>query len=390
MSYLTDKRVEHCCGCNACVQICPVSCISMEMMDGFYYPKIKEEKCIHCNLCKSVCQYEKDNIAWKKNQSVIDVYAGWSRDEQEVSQSTSGAIFPVLAKYVIDNDGVVYGTILDDNQMALVSSAFTLEEVDAMKGSKYIRSDTKNTYKQVKEQLLKDKMVLYTGTPCQIAGLRTFLKKDYENLICVDLVCHGVPSELLMKYYKKYLEEKYGSRIIEFKFRHMAEGAMQSEYCIKFDNGFIIKEALGVNEYSKTYNSLIAHMPACMECPYTNLKRNGDITIGDFWGIGKINLDEQNEKGTSLIIVNSEKGKKLIESINDKLKLYVHEIHEAVPYNPPLSHCNKPHPWRKKFLKALEKEGFEKTHRKYIKVGNKILLGYRALRKVKTLVKGDK
>lgn len=385
-SYLEDHNFTHCCGCNACVQICPVSCIKMEPINGFYYPKIDEEKCIHCGLCRKVCQYSDGKSNVKEKQEILDVYAGWNAEEKDVVKSTSGGIFPVLAKYVLENNGVVFGTILDENQEAKVVVAESLEEIEAMRGSKYTRSDTQETYKLAKKYLETGSVVLYAGTPCQIAGLRAFLRKPYEQLICVDLICHGVPSELLIKHYKKYLEEKYNSSIVDFQFRHTTEGNMESEYYIEFQNGQVLKEGLGVNKYSKTYNSLIAHMPSCTSCVYTTTKRSGDITIGDFWGINKINPEHVNAHGTSLIAVNTKKGQEIMEKVQNDLKIYPHKIEEALPYNPPLSHSNKPHPWRKGFLRMLEKEGFEKSYKKYIVIGNKILIIYRVFRKIKTII----
>lgn len=216
--------------------------------------------------------------------------------------------------------------------------------------------------------------------------IKVIFEKEYSNLICVDIVCHGVPSELVFKEYKKYLENAYHSKIVEFKFRHLAEGKMQSEYYIKFSDGQTLHEKLGENKYSKTYNSLIAHMPSCNQCPYTGKCRMGDITIGDFWGIEKVNPAQVNANGTSLIIVNSLKGKNVIENIKEEMQLYPHEIEAAIQYNPPLSHPNSRHPWRKGFIKGIEKKGFEDTYKKYIYIGNKVLLVYRVFRKIKNVI----
>ena len=379
-SYLKNQLQKRCCSCRACEQICPQKCISMEYKNGFLYPKVDRERCVNCGLCYKVCQFSKEN---EKKYSLGDVLAGWTKDDDVIMKSTSGGIFPILAMHMIQQGGYVFGAVFNDNFEVELQGINDPVQIARMQGSKYVRSDTKDTYSKVTSLLGKGVPILYTGTPCQIAGLRSFLVKDYSNLICVDLVCHGMPSEIVFQKYKKYLENKYKSKIEEFRFRNKREGMMKSEYFIKFANGKEIHESLDKNQYSLTYNSLIAHMPSCTDCQYATMERVSDITIGDFWGIENYNAKATNEKGTSVILLNTLKGKEYFKLVQQNCNFFFETAEHAKKNNPPLNHSIKKHPMSEKFLLALEKNSFEPVYKKYIFWGNKWMLFYRLWRKIK-------
>ncbi len=386
-SYLECGDLRQCCSCRACEHACPRQCIAMVQKNGFFYPVIDEEKCIKCGLCTQVCQFSGKCMELKKE--ALDVFAGWSKKSEQVEQSTSGGIFPVLAEHVIGQGGYVFGAGFDDQLVVKMQAISDKKDIVIMQGSKYVRSDTNTTYKQVKELLVKGERVLYSGTPCQIAGLKSYLKKDYEKLICVDLICHGVPTELLFEKYKEYIERTNNSKIISFKFRSKKKGVMSSEYCIELNNGKEIREALNKNQYSLTYNSLIAHMPSCNSCPYTSLQRVSDITIGDFWGIEKVDPNAVNPRGTSLIFVNSDKGQRIIAAVKSELELFDEKGEDAQRFNPPLRHSTPKHPMSEKFMRELAEKPFELVYKKYIYWGNKWMLFYRLVRKIKEKLIGE-
>lgn len=387
-SYLNTNDKMFCCSCRACENICPVSCISMVKEEGFIYPYIDKNKCIHCNMCVTVCQFNNPVVA---ADSSFDqkVYAGWNKDQKKVTESTSGAIFTALSDYFLENNGTVYGAEFDENFNVIIKKADSSADRDRMRGSKYVWSDTKSTYKQVKKDLENGKWVLYTGVPCQIGGLRCFLRKDYDRLYCVDLVCHGFPSGDVWGKYVDYLEHKCHAKLSAFEFRHKSPGEKTPVYRAEMDNGHVLAQSLAKNAYSRTYNSLISHMLSCYKCRYTKKERAGDITLGDFWGIEQFSPQNANALGTSLILVNSQKGRLLLDKINSAIVISERSMEEAQMKNPALKESVKKRPWRRGFFKSLDKYGFKRTFNIYIRVGNIVLIPYRVLRKVKYLI-GDK
>lgn len=387
-SYLNTHDKMFCCSCRACENICPVSCISMIKEEGFLYPFIDKNKCIHCKKCEMVCQFNKPVTA-PDSLFVQKVFAGWNKDQNKVQESTSGALFMALSDWFFDNNGTVYGAVFDEKFRAVIKRADSIADRNRMRGSKYVWSDTKTTYKQVKEDLDNGKNVLYTGVPCQISGLRNFLGKDYRKLYCIDLVCHGFPSGDVWGNYVDYMEHKYHAKLLSFEFRHKIPGGQQSVYQAELDNGSILTQSLDQNMYSKTYNSLISHMSSCYNCRYAQKERVGDITLGDFWGIEQISPQSANTLGTSLILVNSEKGSFLLDAINNAIVISERTIEEAQMRNPALKEPVKKHPWRKVFFKSLYKYGFMRTYNVYIRVGNIIIIPYRVLRKIKYLIRRE-
>lgn len=387
-SYLNTNNRMFCCSCRACENICPVSCISMIKEEGFIYPHIDKNKCIHCDMCEKVCQYN-NTFTSADGSFTQKVYAGWNREVKKVKESTSGAIFSALSDYILENGGTVYGAVFDEKFNVVIKKTDSFAGRDQMRGSKYVWSDTNSTYRQVKEDLETGKNVLYSGVPCQVSGLRNFLQKNYKNLYCVDLVCHGFPSGEVWSKYVDYLEHKYHAKLVKFEFRHKSKENLHSVYRAEMDNSHVLMQSLSANAYSRTYNSLISHMLSCYNCMYTKKERTGDITLGDFWGIEHISPQNKNALGTSLIMVNSEKGELLLDKINNAIVISKRTIEEAQIKNPALREPVKKHPWRRGFFKSLDKYGFMRTFNIYIRVGNVFLIPYRILRKIKFMI-GDK
>lgn len=217
--YLTTGEKIYCSGCRSCEQVCTQNCVTIEYdNEGFLYPTISKEKCINCGLCIRSCPASKA-VVTKSNLNNPVVYAAWNKVNNILNESSSGGVFSAIASYILKNNGVVFGCSLEDNLVAKHIGIRNEVELYKLRGSKYVQSDTQDTFKQVRNILKEGKQVFYTGTPCQIAGLKSFLARPYDNLITADLICHGVPSPKVFKEYLNMLEKKHGGKVVYFKFR---------------------------------------------------------------------------------------------------------------------------------------------------------------------------
>lgn len=356
--YLKYGNKYDCNGCGICALVCPKKCIHMKQdNEGFYYPVIDEEKCVHCNRCKNICSNDK-NIDNYNRQAYIAI----NNNYVEREKSASGGMFIILAKYVIDKNGVVFGVKYDKNLNVVHDEAATLEECEKFMGSKYVRSDCLNIYEKVKEYLNQNKWVLFTGTPCQCYALKVYLNKDYEKLITCEIICHGNPSP---KVYKKYIDEKEktkNKRIIDIKFRSKENGWNNSTPIIEYEDQ-------SKEEDPTLYRAFMAELvsrPSCYPCKFVDKNRTSDFTLGDMWGIEKINPDMNDGKGASLIVISSDKGKKILNELKDKMKLKEIDIDVAFSYN---HHINvKENKKRNKFFRKIdENESIISLIQKYSK-----------------------
>ena len=345
---------EECCGCTACYSICPTHAIQMKADDeGFLYPSINEKLCIGCHLCEKVCAFKQDgkNKVYMGNPCTepLHTYAVRHCSEEVRMQSRSGGIFTAISDDVLGKDGIVYGCVLDDNFMAHHVRATCAAQRDAMRGSKYIQSDLDDTYHEIQEDLNKNKIVLFSGTSCQVAGLRSFLKKDYSNLLCIDIVCHGMPSPLVWRKYLDWQEEKNHGKAINVDFRGKYEfgwrapietlylekkGKRAGSGKIRLKNDVLSRpmpkhymnpeDRTDIIVYSDVFTNLFYDhcilRPSCYQCPYKSLIHPGDITIGDYWGINLVcaaHLDD--DKGVSLVMTNTEKGQHALELVHGEI-----------------------------------------------------------------------
>lgn len=310
-----DKK-EECCGCGACRLVCPINAISMlEDLEGFKYPSIDRAICTNCGLCSRICPFDKKETPQLDTQ---DIYAVRHKNLSELESSQSGGAFSVLVEHTLQNKGVVYGVVLEDLVVKHIR-ATDKEECSKFKGSKYVQSDLGNVYSQVKNDLKDGRLVLFSGTPCQVAGLSAFLKNtDTSNLILCDLICHGVPSPRVWGDYAIYLENKYKDKIKSVNFRDKSFGwSTKDTYeTILFFSGKKIKSTL----YLELFYREQTLRPSCGFCKYSSFNRCSDITIGDFWGWEKSLPHDFNadNKGISLVLVNTELGKKIFEAIKGR------------------------------------------------------------------------
>lgn len=348
----------NCTGCAACSSICHSDAIIMqENMEGFKYPKVIEEKCTDCNICVKICPALNISDHINKNQIC---YAVKGQDDIRY-KSSSGGFFTYIAEYVIEmGGGCVAGAAFDENLYLSHIIIDNKHDLEKLKKSKYIQSDINNTFREIKKLLKNDRYVLFSGTPCQVAGLKSYLKKDYDNLITLDLVCHGVPPQ---KLFHKYLEENFpNEKIISYDFRDKSKGWETLVEYIKTENNKF-KEDLNKTVYGKAFLQNISLRECCGKCDYTNLNRSGDITIGDFWGINEYKKSISDNKGISLILLNTTKGKEIFDNIKTELKEYEQiPIDYAVRGNPVLQRPVSMHINRDKFFQTLEEKSVEEAY----------------------------
>lgn len=359
-SYIKDNLKQHCSGCGACVQACGVGAITLEQdIEGFSYPLVDENKCVNCNKCVSVCPFE----GTEKNDYTQRFFAVKSKSSGVIKSSSSGGAFYEITKAFCDENYAVFGAEMNSQLKVCHSFTEDIKDINKFQKSKYVQSETGNTFKKAKELLNKGVKVLYSGTPCQIAGLKKFLGKDYENLITVDIVCHGVPSQSLFDKYIKELSKKLKSQVVSFTFRNKKDfdkkSCNQKTAFIKTADGKeYVKEVLEC-EYLAGFHEALFYRPSCAECPFAGTQRQGDITLADFWGAEKYYKDFDDGKGVSLVIVNSEKGLALFEK-SDFEKIET-DKEKAIERNAQLRHPVVVHKNRDKFFEMNSEATFCKS-----------------------------
>lgn len=324
---------KDCCGCNACEQICPKKCITFEYdKEGFLYPAINEKDCINCGACVKHCPILSD-VDTAENP---DVYAVKYKDRETTHKSTSGGIFIALARHIIDKDGVVFGCAYDENLVARHICVDKKSELCSLQSSKYVQSDLSGVYTQVSNALKSDKYVLFSGTGCQVAGLKAFLGKEYEKLLTTDIICHGVPSPKLFANYIDHLGKKMGGKLCEYNFRSKEKRGWDLYF--KASNSKKSKSDYGFfDPYYNAFLTCKTYRESCYKCKFANSQRVGDITLGDYWGIQKFHPDFYDENGVSLILINTEKGKKYFTDINSEIIYIPSTLKKASVMNKNLS-----------------------------------------------------
>ena len=333
-------KEKECTGCMACVNACPVSALSINIdSKGFYIPLVDENKCIHCNKCFNVCP---NNSPISNNKQPLDVYALWSKDKNIRSKSTSGGIFTGLAKWIIEHNGYVFGAVLEDG-IVKHSKINRIEDINLLRGSKYVQSYIGDSFKLAKEVLDLGEHVLFSGTPCQIAGLYNYLgKKEYDNLLTMDIVCHGVPSPKAFKDYYEYMRDTFKSDIKDLKFRYKKPSWTRFSMKINFANDKIYVKGCDKDPYLVAFLSDYISRDCCHDCKFTNVSRVADLTAADFWSYVSTSKKYRNdEKGISLVLINSLKGKELFDEIKKEYVIQNKTLDEAKRGNRCLS---RPYP----------------------------------------------
>lgn len=352
MITIHDKSL--CCGCAACAQTCPKQCINMIQDDeGFLYPTVNKNTCIDCGLCEKVCH----ELHPYDEQAPLKVLAAINRDENVRMHSSSGGIFHLLAEKTISAGGVVFGARFDEDWQVVMDYAESMEGVRAFMGSKYIQARTEKAYKDAKRFLAESRQVLFSGTPCQIAGLKHFLRKEHDNLLAVDFICHGTPSP---KIWNLYLEEilRNGKHLSDVKFRDKTKGWKNFGFKLTYnkeDDTVSLLSSFRENPYMKSFLRDIILRPSCYACKAKAGRSHSDVTIADFWGIQSIYPEMDDDKGTGLVFANTRKGLTALES--EQIKTAETEYEKVKPLNPACFRSPKIHPKRDEyFLRILQGE----------------------------------
>lgn len=341
-----------CCGCTACASICPKGCIAMTAdSEGFYYPEINENLCINCGLCEKVCPL----LHKPDKHSILNVYGAKNIDDSVRFTSSSGGMFTLFANAVLQSGGTVFGAELDDAFQVCHTSITNTGELFKLRGSKYVQSNMNGIFKQVRTLLAGGKKVLFSGTPCQIAGLKGFLMKDYANLLTVDVVCHGVPSAKVYNKHLTEIAEDTGEAVTQVKFRDKADGWKRGKTLFLTEN-----HCMGSSKRRETYMRLflnnVSIRPSCADCAFNNKRSLADITIADYWGVDKQFPEFDDDKGITLVLINTTQGQQLFDSIKDKTTYISTDFEKGAQYNFAVSKSLGLHPKRQYFFDNLEKK----------------------------------
>lgn len=364
-------NLEECTGCLACFNVCPKEAIYIEEENAFYYPKINREVCINCGLCKKICP---SNNKVEKTFPIDKVaYAILNKNKEIRDTSSSGGVFYDLAKTIISSNGSVYGAAWNDELNVKHIRIDSIEKIKLLQGSKYVQSDINNSYTRAKKDLDEGKKVLFSGVPCQIAGLISFLEKDYDNLYTCEVLCHGNASPIIFNDHKEYIEKKYNSKIKNINFRFKTKEKCQNiEYKLSDGQKILLTEPINDYFYCGFQNGTLLRS-SCFNCNYIGIKRCADITLADFWGLKNDAIKkEDNLSYPSLVFVNTEKGYNLFNENKRKWIIVERPIEEAIYGNLSLRRAIPMDRWRSIFFKEYKQYGYEISAKKNLIVHNNI------------------
>lgn len=364
MELFSEK--EKCYGCGACYNACPKGAISLKADEqGFLYPVIDNEKCIECGMCRKVCQIGRELILQEETESIC---YGVKNSDNVRNASSSGGVYTAISDEILSHKGLCAGVVFDSKMKVVHTLTDHAVKRNDFRGSKYVQSDMKRIYQSIEKELKNGREILFTGTPCQVSGLKTYLyskKIDIQKLYLNDLVCHGVPSPSIWKAYVEFLEKKYNSKVIKYIFRDKEKGWHGYHVKVTFSDNKEIKDNKEVESFVTLFKRDIMLRPSCYQCPYASLKRTGDMTIADFWGIENIDSEFSDEKGVSLVITNTKKGKNLFGKIcnSNDIKIRQYNINQLKQQN--LYRPTRRGNFYLNFWKSYIKFGYEKIAQKY-------------------------
>lgn len=349
------KDRKQCCGCTACESICKKKCISMVSdAEGFVYPEIDKDECIKCHACEKVCPVIKSKDMLH-TEEVLATYVGYVVNEQIRADSSSGGVFSLIADYILEHKGVVVGAAYDEHFAVQHIVIENKNDLFRLRGSKYSQSELTGIYPEVQNYLKSGRLVLFSGTACQVSGLKNYLKIEYSKLITVDILCHGVPSPAVWARYIKELEASKGIlSSVNLRSKNTGWYAYSSKY--DFQSGESIENIHFVDPYMKLFLGDICLRPSCHDCQFKSMDRNSDITLGDSWGIDRLLPEFADDKGTSVIVIHSENGQSVFEEICGKMVYEVADLDVVLSKKENSRKSVEAHINRKKFFADFAKE----------------------------------
>lgn len=351
-----------CCGCYACFNSCPKQCIIMKKdEEGFLYPFVNQDECINCGLCEKACPM----LDCKGKSNPIATYAAQCKEDSVLLESSSGGLFSVLATAVLEKGGVVFGAgFSSDYKEVTHIEVDRCEELNRLRTSKYVQSKIGKTFKRVKKLLDCETIVLFSGVPCQIAGLKRFLKKEYDNLFCVDVICHGVPSPELWKKYLLDTEKMHQGIVVSVNFRHKKSPI--HDYGINETADSVeVFSAKGTDPYMQMFLKNFSLRPSCYSCHAKENGSDADITLGDFWGIQNVLPEMEDGRGVSAVVIHTKKGQQLFEEVLCDIKAEKVLYENVRTYNSPIYKSVVKPDGRDTFFKDMDKLTFAELSEKY-------------------------
>lgn len=359
MIHIEDK--SKCSGCHACMAACPKNCITMVRdQEGFLYPQVETGYCVDCGICEKACPVLTPLV--KTNCPEKSAYAAVSKDENIRRESSSGGMFTELAEFIIGQKGVVFGASFGEDFQVKHIAVEHAENLGKLRGSKYVQSSIGSTYAEAKGYLEAGRQVLFTGTPCQIAGLHSYLKKEYNNLITADIICHGVPSPMV---WEKYLRELGTPNAVSF--RSKRRGWRAYSVCIQTDKKRVCQSRY-INPMIRVFLANLCLRPSCYTCAFKGENRTSDLTLADFWGVENVCPQLDDDKGTSLLILHTEKARELLQSVKESVTLKEVEPERALKTNGSYYwSAGKPEA-RESYMQTVQTDSFQRATKKYCKV----------------------
>lgn len=356
---------SECTGCSACRAACPADCIEMIYnIEGFAYPQIDESKCLLCGCCEAVCPINKEEPTSVK---IPKAYGVMANDLSLRKASSSGGVFSLLAEAILDMGGVVFGAAMSGDCKSVQHIMVTnTSDLAALRGSKYLQSNVNDSFQAVKEQLHAGKQVLFSGTPCQIEGLVSFLGNPHDKLLCVDFICHGTPSPALWRKYVEHLEKKYHAPIEKVDFRNKTHGWRFWGARLENSSRKVLNSTLREDPYLQMFLQNVSLRPSCYQCHTKKLNRVSDITIADFWGVENVAPELDDNMGTSLVLVHSDKGKIFFNQISSKTTFQEVDCVTALEGNPCMTKSVDRPKERDTFFDDMNRMTFKCLQKKYL------------------------
>lgn len=359
---------EYCTGCTACAASCPKACIEMKSdKNMFFYPSVNAERCVQCSLCENTCPIVTPLKIIKYKEKA---YAAYSKDEIVRASSSSGGVFTEVVKIVLRNGGVVFGAAYNDFFEVTHICVKCEDELDKIRGAKYAESNLDGVFTDIKKRLDMGQEVLFSGTSCQVAGLKAFIKKEYENLFCIDFVCHGVPSPMAWKAYVEYRAKQDANgelpKAINLRSKNTGWSNYRYSNVFEYENGKQYSILNSDSLFMKLFVGDYISRPSCENCKFKGYNRVSDITLGDFWGIWEIDPEMDDNKGTSVVLIQSEKGQALWDEISNKIKFKEVSLEQASQQNPSMLVSSKANLKREEVLNQIREGHIEECENLFV------------------------